>query len=463
MNERGEILPSSFRDPHGFMFAVDGVLFRQVNEVHRDDLELMESSGLLGDLVADRALIPHVDDDIGLAPAAGAYRVLRPEVVPFVSYPYEWCFSALRDAALHTLKVQRAAMSHGMSLRDASAYNVQFVGGRPILIDTLSFERLAPGQPWVAYRQFCEHFLAPLALMSMRDVRIGRTLETFLDGIPLDLASTLLPFRSRRKAGIQLHVHLHAKSQRRHEGGGGKESRASGREFSSRAFEGLLSSLESAVRSLEDPAGPSVWKEYYGEADHYGADAADAKLAVVRRWLDDLRPRTVWDLGANTGRFSLAAAEAGADVVALDADPFAVEAAYRRARGGSADRVLPLVMDLTNPSAAVGLAHRERMSLQERGPADLTMALALVHHLSIGANVPLGRFVDLLADLGALSILEWVPKDDPKVREMLSSREDVFTGYEEAELRDEVARRFTIRAREDVPGMGRVLFLLERT
>jgi hypothetical protein len=456
------ILPASFRDPHGFVFTLDGLLLRQVNEVHREAFELMKSTGLLDALFEEELLVRHVEEGAETAATSDAYTVIRPEVIPFVSYPYEWCFGALRDAALHTLRAQRVAMEHGMSLRDASAYNVQFLRGQPILIDTLSFEPLRVDRPWVAYRQFCEHFVAPLALMSMRDVRIGRTLQAFLDGIPIDLAASLLPLRSRRKAGLQLHVHLHARTQRRHasaaSGGGGDPP---SRGFSRKAFDGVLSSLESTLRSLSTPTGDSVWEDYYSVADHYVPAAAAAKEEIVRRWLGERRPGTVWDLGANTGRFADIATESGAHVVAFDGDPFAVEAAYG-ARRDVARAPLPLVMDLTNPSPAVGLAHSERSSLQQRGPADLTMALALVHHLAIGGNVPLGRFVDLLADLGASSIVEWVAKDDPKVEEMLRSRDDVFSAYTEAVFVRELERRFSIDAREAIPGTGRVLFLVGR-
>ena len=127
--------------------------------------------------------------------------VLRPRELPLISYPYEWCFSQLREAALLTLELQRRALAAGMRLKDASAYNIQFDAGRPILIDTLSFEVGDPTQPWPAYRQFCEHFLAPLALMAYRDPRCGLMLRDFIDGIPVDLAARLMPGRTRLRPG----------------------------------------------------------------------------------------------------------------------------------------------------------------------------------------------------------------------------------------------------------------------
>jgi len=190
------VLSSSFRDPSGFLFTREGVLYRQVDRRHAEHYDLLMSSGLYEALVSEGSLVPH--EEVDEAPAGpGAHRVIRPERIPFVSYPYEWCFSQLRDAALVTLEIQRRAMSFGMSLRDATAFNVQFRAGRPIFIDTLSFERLPEGRPWIAYRQFCQHFLAPLALARYRDVRLLQLTRDHLDGVPLDLAAELLPGRAR--------------------------------------------------------------------------------------------------------------------------------------------------------------------------------------------------------------------------------------------------------------------------
>ena len=141
---------------------------------------------------------------------------MQPEIIPFISYAYEWSFSQLQDAALATLAIEKKALEHGMSLKDASAYNIQFRGSRPVLIDTLSFERYREGEPWVAYRQFCQHFLAPLALMSHTDVRLGQLLRVYIDGVPLDLASRLLPGKTKLSLGLATHIHLHAQAQRKY-------------------------------------------------------------------------------------------------------------------------------------------------------------------------------------------------------------------------------------------------------
>ena len=212
MNAEG--LAGSFRDPSGFVFERQGELYRQVNVIHAEHYDHLVASGLYDHLVRSGLLIPHQEVEIPASEPTRAYRVLKPERIDFVSYPYEWSFGQLRDAARVTIKAQAAALDHGMSLRDASAYNIQFQRGHPLLIDTLSFEKLPEGSPWVAYRQFCQHFLAPLALMSHRDVRLGQLLRIHLDGIPLDLAVRLLPWRTRLRPSLLLHLFLHARSQR---------------------------------------------------------------------------------------------------------------------------------------------------------------------------------------------------------------------------------------------------------
>ncbi len=460
MSGRPDVLSASFRDPRGHVFAHDGVLYRQLNEAHRADYEHLMASGLYDALVGAGELITHVEDDVVLATGSPAAYILRPELVPFVSYPYEWSWSQLRDAALCTLSVQSTALRHGMTLRDASAYNIAFHRGRPVLIDTTSLGLRAPGAPWVAYRQFCQHFLAPLALMSYRDVRLGRLLREYLDGVPLDLAAALLPRRTMARPGLAMHIRLHARSQRRHEDD--EEAAAIG-SFSDRSFEGLISSLRAAVEGLHEPEGASAWREYYEQADHYSDDAARAKEEIVGRWLEGLRPGSVWDLGANTGRFSRLATAVGADTVAFDLDPFCVEELYREARAAGEERLSVAVMDLTDPSPGLGWANEERSTLPERGTADVALALALVHHLAIAGNVPLPMIADWFANLCRTLIIEFVPRDDVMVRRLLRDREDIFTAYSLEDFEAALGQRFRVLEREAVGDSGRTLFCAERS
>jgi ribosomal protein L11 methylase PrmA len=450
-------LPSSFRDPSGFLFIRDGVLFRQINLSFREQFDAFVDSGLCRALTDAGLLIPHEEVDLALAAAPGAYKVIRPEPIDFVSYPYEWCFGELKDAALATLQIQAKALDFGMSLRDASAYNIQFHHGKPILVDTLSFATLREGTPWVAYRQFCQHFLAPLALASHKDVRLSQLSRVHIDGIPLDLAASLLPFRARLRPSLLLHVFLHARSQRRYQD---RQPTAPRRPFPLRAFRGLVGSLQKALASLRWEPDRSAWTGYYTEAKSYTPEATEHKVAVVARFIDRAEPQSVWDLGGNTGLYSRIAAARGTPTISLDQDPAAVEANYRQASTSAETNLLPLVLDLTNPSPGIGWANRERLSLSERGPADLVMALALIHHLAIGNNTPLEWVAGLMRDLCTWLVIEFVPKSDPMVQRLLATREDVFPGYTLEGFEAAFAQGFSIEEREPIQGSERVLYLM---
>ena len=453
-------LSASFRDPCGFVFRRDGELYRQIRPAGLDDYRALMESGLYDELADAGRLVRHEEVDLAAAWSEGATRVLRPEPVPFVSHPYEWCFSQLRDAALATLSAERAALAHGLTLKDASAFNVQFVRGRALLIDTLSFARREEGAPWIAYGQFCRHFLAPLALMSRRDPRLGLMSRTHIDGVPLDLACRLLPWRTRLSLGLLMHLHLHARSQSRYADDAARARAAARRGMSLNARIGLVDSLARTVRRLRAPSGRTEWGDYYEESS-YSTEAMGGKEALVSRLFAECAPGDCWDLGANTGRFARLAAAAGRPTVAWDLDHRAVERAWRDLQADPGDW-LPLVLDLSNPSPSLGWAHAERASLLARGPAQIGLALALVHHLAIGNNVPLPRVAAFLSDACRELIVEWVPKEDAQVRRLLASREDVFPDYRREGFEAAFGERFEIVSRENVPGTRRTLYLMRR-
>lgn len=413
-------------------------------------------------LVADRLMVDHADADLSLAASPDAVAIIRPRPLNFISYPYEWSFSQLKDAALLTLELQLRALDAGMRLKDASAYNIQFDAGRPILIDTLSFEVAAPTEPWPAYRQFCEHFLAPLALIAYRDARCGLMLREFIDGIPLDLAARLLPGRTRLNLGLLSHLHLHAGAQRRAaneappaEGAQRKERRIS--ETGQRA---LLDSLRRTVAGLRwKPAG--VWTDY-ASTTSYSDAATVSKGQLVREMLDAAGGSSCWDVGANIGVYSAIAAGAGYSVIAWDLDAGSVEAHWRRVRGDGKPPILPLILDLSNPSPAIGWALEERASFLERGEPDVMLALALVHHLAIGNNVPLPGVARLFARMAPRAIVEFVPKEDPMTRRLLAARRDIFEHYSIDGFRSAFSESFRIVREAPIIDSPRTLFLLER-
>ena len=458
-----ESVNGSFRDPSGFMFKHEGVLYRQVNKQYQNEYELLMSSGLYSQLTRSGTLIPHTEVDQSLAPQPDlVYRVICPEPVEFISYPYEWCFNQLKDAAILTLAIARRALEFGMSLKDASAYNIQFQHGRPIFIDTLSFEKYEEGMPWIAYKQFCQHFLAPLALMAKTDIRLGQLLKNHIDGIPLDLASKLLPASTKLSFGLSTHIHLHARSQKKYaDKNVSQQEVVSKGKFTKSTMLALFDSLLSTVRSLNVKTIETEWADYYQD-NNYTESSFEAKRDLVRNFVSQVSPKTVWDLGANTGEFSRVASDMGIPTVAFDIDPGAVQQNYDLVKKNKEKYMLPLVMDLTNPSPDLGWHNAERSSMQARGPVDLVMALALIHHLAIANNVPLVKVASYFKDLGKYLIIEFVPKEDSQVKRLLASRLDIFPDYTLAGFRQGFEHHFTVLEEKPVEGSQRTLFLMQR-
>jgi len=449
--------PASFRDPSGFLFHdANGILLRQVNRCYQGEFDKLLDSGLYNALVKDGLLVEHEQIENSNALTEDAYAVIKPKVIPLISYPYEWAFSALKDAALLTLSLQTKALEHGMSLKDASAYNVQFVGCKPVFIDTLSFEHYQEGKPWIAYGQFCRHFLAPLMLIAHSNVELGRLAELFIDGIPLDLASQLLPWRTKLSMGAQLHLHMHSKMVRKHENTS-KESKARLGNLPKKRLLLLIDNLRSLVSGLRWKSGGTEWGDYYQD-NTYTDESADNKRQLVSQFLQAIAPSTAWDLGANTGVYSKLAVEQGAYCGAWDIDPACVEQGYLGCRKRGESNLLPLRIDLSNPSPALGWAHSERASLAERGPVDVVMALALIHHLAIANNVPLDNIARFFHRLSSNLIIEWVPKSDVQVQRLLQSREDIFDHYDQESFEEAFKRFYVIEAGLPVGNDGRVLY-----
>ncbi len=458
MGKTSAPISSSFRDPSGFLFIKDDVLFRQVNKEYQSVYEKLNSSGLYAALVKKGWLIPHTEvDNVEPAQKESAYRIIQPERIGFISYPYEWSFSQLKDAALLTLKIQNLALEKGMILKDASAYNIQFHKGKPVLIDTLSFDDYEDGKPWDAYRQFCQHFLAPLALMSKVDIRLNQLLRVYIDGIPLDMASKLLPWSTRLNLGLATHIHIHAGAQKKYSESQGKNTGET--RVSTTGLLGLVDNLVSTVKGLEWKPQGTEWADYY-DITNYSSDAFDKKKSLVKEFVQQAGGGTIWDMGANTGEFSRPVSDCG-PVVSFDIDPAAVEKNYRQVKAGKETGILPLVLDLTNPSGSIGWANSERDSLADRGPADVVMALAIIHHICISNNVPLENFADYLRTLGKNLVIEFVPKEDSQVQILLTTRKDIFPRYSIDGFEEAFSKSFEIVNKKPVVGSQRVLYLMK--
>lgn len=456
----GNILQSSFRDPSGFLFRKDGVLYRQINYSYKETYDYIKNSNFYGQLVDSGLLVPHEETEVSCLNDNG-YLVIKPVELPVISYPYEWSFSQLKDAALLTLKIQRIALAKGLSLKDASSYNVQFFKGKPVFIDTLSFEIMKPDQPWVAYKQFCQHFLAPLALMAKKDITLGKVLINNIDGIPLELTSKLLPLKTWLSFSLAMHIHLHAKFQSKYAGAKITVEKPRG-SLSVRSLCGIIDNLKSTVLKLNWEPKDTEWHDYYDCNNNYDLDALSLKEDIVKKFLSRPDIRSLWDLGANTGRFSRLAGDHCEYVCAWDIDPACVELNYRLERESGSGNVYPLLMDLTNPSPAIGWSNCERYSLKERGPVDAALALGLIHHLVISNNLPMGMVAGFFSSITRVLIIEFVPKQDTQVEKLLRNREDIFPDYNIDGFELVFSRYFNILEKTHITNTQRILYLMQK-
>lgn len=457
-------LDSSFRDPSGFVFKRDGVIFRQIHKSYEAQYEHLMSSGLYDQLVSRKLLVPHEEVAGQGLSIENVYKIIKPQQIPYVSYPYEWCFSQLKDAALCTIEIQKLAIDYGMVLKDASAYNVQFIGSQCIFIDSLSFDFYSEGEPWVAYKQFCQHFVAPLSLMSKKDIRLSQLLRIYIDGLPLDLVSRLLPKTSWLNYSLLTHIHLHSKTQQAFANVAASEKpKINSRKISKFSYKALMESIGSCVQNQKLKSSDTEWGEYYSDTN-YIEDSMRNKEKMVLEFLRAIPTRTsiLHDLGSNNGRFSRVAAEAGFHVISQDIDPIAVEKNYRQAKSDRVNNILPLLQDLTNPSNDMGWALTERDSFLRRCEGVAVMALALIHHLAISNNVPLSKQSEFFATFADHLLIEFVPKEDSQVRRLLATRKDIFTEYSEAGFERAFKARFNILRKESIEGSHRKLYLLER-
>ena len=470
---RAGVEPGSFRDPDSRVLVSDEGVFRVLSEAGLADWRALAESDLFERAVADGSLIatsPANGDagDLALSEAETALAeppaaVLRHERIPFVSYPYEWTFGMLRDAALLQLDLLLASLDEGLILKDATPYNVQFDGARPVFIDVGSFERLREGEPWAGYRQFCMQALYPLMIQAHRDIALQPLLRGRLEGIPPVEAAKMLSGRHRFHRGVLTNVVLHARLERRYERSAGDEVRGELKKarFSTELIRANARKLRKLVSRLEWKPGATAWNAYR-TTNTYDDEDAERKSAFVRAAVDRLAPALTWDLGANDGAHSRIAAESGSYVLAVDSDHATVEALYRSLRESGDGRILPMVADLADPSPGLGWRNAERRPLADRGRPDLVLCLALVHHLSIAANVPLAEVVAWLADLGAPAVVEFPTREDPMVKVLLAAkREGSHPDYDRERFEALLAERFEIRRSEQLGSGTRHMYEVE--
>ena len=451
----------SFRDPDTRVFHYDGAVFRCLTARALTDWQRLAATDFSARFMADRRLIPTrlVTDRESLPPLAARWAaVLEHERLPVVSYPYEWSFGMLKDAALLQLDVTRAALDEEMTLKDATAFNVQWLGARPTFIDIGSFTPYAAGEPWAGYRQFCETFLYPLLLQAYRNVPFHPWLRGSLEGITAEQCRSLLSGPHLLRRGVLTHVYLQANVQARYEDTSAdvrQELRAAG--FGAALIKHNIDRLRRTVERLRWEPRRSTWSDYQREHSYDDADL-QRKTEFVERVLSQRRRPLVWDLGCNIGRYSRLAAKHADYVLALDADHMVVEHLYRALHTGGPPNILPLVADLADPSPGLGWRCLERLPLTDRGSPALILCLALMHHLVIGRNIPLDDFVAWLAQFNSEVVLEFVGPDDPMVERLLRNRRDHRLEYSDAAIIAALGRHFGAVTHETLASGTRTLY-----
>ena len=414
-----------------------------------------------GDVVETAFLSP--DDPATLAIAENGWAAaVEHQAVDFVTWPYEWPFSMLKDAALLQLRLLDVGIRNGWTLKDAPPFNIQWTGTRPVFIDVPSFVPRENEGYWRGYRQFCSTFLTPLMLTAHLGVPFQPLLRSSLEGIPPEVADKFFYGMRRFKRGVPSHVWFPARVERRlRSRDAAPRATGSQRKQSNTTLLALLDDLARLVARLSPRAAESYnWAEY-SETHSYGESEYERKKRFVERHVSERKPRLLWDLGANTGEFSRIAARHSELVVAVDSDHDAVEDLYRQARAGGDANVIPLVMDLANLSPSQGWAGRERASFVERGSPDVALCLALVHHMRVSANVPVAMFLDWLRSLDAAAIVEFVGRDDEMFAMLIENKNEDYADYTLENFLAEVVKRFRIEDSMELKGGKRKMLLLE--
>ena len=454
----------SFRDRRGRIFYIDQRVLRSVMPIARDDFDFVRSSGLIDELVAAGKLVAEsiVDEQLPVTGESPVSLVLEHPRLPFISYPYEWSFSALKAAALLHLDVQLAALDKGVAMTDASAYNIQFVGAKPIFIDHLSFRRYEDGEFWVGHRQFCEQFINPLLLQSVLGVPHNAWYRGSLEGITAVELAKMLPWHSRFAWNILTNVFLQARLQRAATSSDAIE-KAKARKLPKIGFEQMLHGLRNWIGKLElKPDDKTVWQDYAGDNSYADAEAAN-KRQFIGEFVAAVLPDVLLDIGCNTGVYSELALQSGAGLaVGFDFDQGALEQGMRRAHDRQLN-FLPLHLDAANPSPDQGWLQGERGGFAERAKGDAVLALALVHHLVIAKNTPLDQTVNWLVNMAPKGVIEFVPRQDPMVQRLLQLREDLFDDYEPVVFERLLGARARIEKSATVSASGRTLYWFDRS
>lgn len=449
---------ASFRDPSGAMFYDEKVLRRRINPIYFPQYTKLKESGFFKTLHDNSLLISHEETAV-----SEAEIIITPEPIPFITNPYEWSFEQYKHAALHTLKLQKYALSKGFILKDASAYNVTFHKGAPIFIDTLSFDFYEEGTPWRAYKQFITHFFGPLVLAKYHGSEVFKMMQTHIDGLPVKLIASMLPGKTKLSTTLYTNIHLLAKMESKHSEDYKAETKVA--KLSRKGQENVIDSLYNYIKDLELKEA-SEWGNYYTKTN-YEQQAFEGKKTQIQEWVSLLKPQRLIDIGGNDGTFARTVLKKVPDVIVTDIDANAVGQNYEMARKQKESNMLAFVCDVLQPAPGIGFNNTERNSLIERlhnYAPDVTMALALIHHITLSGNVPFEKSAEFFAKFSTHLILEFPTREDSWVESLLVRKREFinhFDFYNETSFEEGYQSYFTIEKKVTLPGTKRILYLLK--
>lgn len=449
---------SSFRDPSGYVFLDEDILKRKILPKYFNVYNALKKADFFEKLFKAQLVIPHKELSV-----SDTEIIIQPEQIPFITYPYEWSFNQYREAALLTLKLQKYSLEHGFSLKDASAFNVAFHNGKAVFIDTLSFDLYIVKSPWRAYKQFITHFLGPLVLAHYHSAQSLRLMSNFIDGIPVKMLASMLPFKTKLSPFLYSNIHLLAKFEAKHNED--YEGKTKAVNLSKKAQLNIIESLYDYIKNLTLKEH-SEWGNYYTKTN-YSDEAFQQKSVIINQWIDKINVKTLIDIGGNDGTFVRKISSKLQQALVCDIDANSVDLNHKTIREQKETYITPFVLDVLNPSADIGFQNRERFSFLNRitkFAPDATLALAIIHHMSLSGNIPFERSAEFFASFSKHLIIEFPDREDSWVQRLLNSKadfKDYFDFYNQTNFENAYLVHFDIIEKSKIEHSNRTMYLLK--
>lgn len=450
---------SSFRDPSGHVFLDGEIIKRKIFPKYFEIYSELKNSNFYHKLFKSGLLIPHKELSI-----TDSEIILEPEQIPFITYPYEWSFNQYKEAALLTLKLQKYCLENQYSLKDASAFNVTFFKGKAVFIDTLSFDFYTENRPWRAYKQFIMHFLGPLILAHYHGSQSLKLMSNFIDGIPLKMLTSMLPLKSKFSPTLYSNIHLLGKFENKHNEHHQADSKAYS--LSKKAQLRIIKSLYDYIKNL-DLNEQTEWSDYYKKIN-YSNKALQQKATIIDKWIQKSEAKTLIDIGGNDGTFVRKISHQIDQALICDIDPIAIDLNHQTMKIQKETFITPFVLDILNPSAGIGFENNERLSFIDRicqFKPDTTLALAVIHHISLTGNIPFERSAHFFARFSKKLIIEYPDRNDSWVQHLLNNKaefKDYFDFYNQENFEKAFSTYFVIEEKFKIEDSERTMYYLSR-